>query len=71
MDKFEQMGLPKYYKKYFSGIQVNDETQEEKQLLKTCGLAYVELIIKKLVTGGNVNGTNLRKVQSIPVGDKD
>ena len=71
VDKFEQMGLPKYYKKYFSGIQVNDETQEEKQLLKTCGLAYVELIIKKLVTGGNVNGTNLRKVQSIPVGDKD
>lgn len=57
VDKFEKMELPKYYEKAFRGIKIEDTDQEEKNLLKTCGLAYVEKIIKLLVNGGKINGT--------------
>lgn len=52
VDKFEQMKLVDYYEKHFPKIVIEDKTQEEKQLLKTCGLAYVEQIIKEYVNGG-------------------
>ena len=52
VDKFEQMKLEEYYKTHFPKITIEDETQEEKQLLKTCGLAYVEQIIKECIKGG-------------------
>lgn len=46
VDKFEQMRLEDYYKKRFPKIKIEDVEQEERQLLKTCGLSYVEQIIK-------------------------
>ena len=52
VDKFEQMKLEEYYKAHFPKIIIEDEPQEEKQLLKTCGLAYVEQIIKECIKGG-------------------
>ena len=52
IDKFDQMNLSDYYAKYFPHIVVEDMEQEEKQLLKTCGLAYVEMIIKESIKGG-------------------
>jgi GTPase Era involved in 16S rRNA processing len=51
VDKFEQMKLSDYYEEYFPNIVIEDKEQEE-QLLKTCGLAYVEQIIKKCISGG-------------------
>lgn len=59
IDKFEQMNLPQYYKAAFNKIKVKDSEQEELQLQKICGLAYVEKIIIKLTTGGKKNGTSL------------
>ena len=59
VDKFEQVNLPYYYRKYFKNIRVQNTKQEEKQLIKTCGLAYVEKIISRLTKGGQVNGTGL------------
>ena len=41
--------MERYYKKYFPNIRINDKSQEEKQLSKTCGLDYVETIIKKKI----------------------
>lgn len=51
MDKFTQMNLQKYYKENFQDIKVLDAEDEESQLMKTCGFAYVEKLIEKL-TGG-------------------
>lgn len=59
VDKFELMNLSKYYKQKF-GIKIEDSEKEEEQLLKTCGLAYVEKIILKFATGGKKNGTGIR-----------
>ena len=59
MDKFDKIGLPDYYEKFFPMITVDDSEEEELQLQKTCGLAYVERIIAKLTTGGNLNGTSI------------
>ncbi len=52
VDKFEQMGLPRYYGEKFPQIHVEDNEQEEIQLLKNCGLAYIENIIKEYTEGG-------------------
>lgn len=52
VDKFEQMRLEEYYKMHFPKIIIEDVEQEEKQLLKTCGLSYVEQIIKEYTKGG-------------------
>ena len=49
IDKFNEIDLERYYKKYFPNIRINDKSQEEKQLGKTCGLDYVETIIKKKI----------------------
>lgn len=59
VDKFEDMKLTDYYEQNYKNIQVNDAEKEEEQLLKTCGLAYVEKIIVKLATGGKGNGTGI------------
>ena len=45
--KFKRMHLPEYYEEHFPEICVEDREQEELQLLKNCGLSYVELFIKK------------------------
>lgn len=60
VDKFEQMKLSAYYARAFNRIKVANSESEEEQLLKTSGLAYIERIIGKLVTGGKVNGTSIR-----------
>lgn len=52
VDKFAEMGLPLYYEKNFSKIRVEDTLDEEEQLQKTSGLAYVEKIIISLIKGG-------------------
>lgn len=52
VDKFEQMKLIEYYKKAFPQIKIADSDQEEIQLLKNCGLSYVEEIIKGYTKGG-------------------
>ncbi|MBE6061162.1 MAG: hypothetical protein E7215_13460 [Clostridium sulfidigenes] len=52
VDKFEQMRLVEYYKKSFPAIEIDDSEQEETQLLKNCGLSYVEEIIKGYAKGG-------------------
>lgn len=60
VDKFSHMELPSYYYDNFHKIVVRDNSCEELQLLKTCGLAYIEKIIIALTTGGKINGANLR-----------
>lgn len=52
VDKFEQMKLVDYYEEHFPKIVVEDKEREEEQLLKTCGLAHVEQIIKEYIKGG-------------------
>ena len=59
IDKLEHLKLAKYYSHYFKNIKVKNEDIEEKQLLKTSGLAYVEQIIKKLIVEGVKNGTGI------------
>ena len=59
IDKFEQMKLMDYYNKCFPDIKIKDSKDENTQLLKTCGLSYVEKIIKVITEGGKINGTNL------------
>lgn len=51
VDKFEQMRLKDYYKMRFPKIIIKDVEQEEKQLLKTSGLSYVEQIIRECIKG--------------------
>lgn len=60
VDKFEKMKLTGYYDKMFQNIKVADAENEEAQLLKTCGLAYVEKIIIAMCKGGNKNGSGKR-----------
>lgn len=60
VDKFEQMNLKKYYAGTFKNVKVKDAEREEEQLIKTCGLAYVEKIITDMIKGGNTNGTGTR-----------
>lgn len=62
VDKFEQMGLSAYYKKYFYKMRIEDAESEEVQLQKTCGLAYVEKIIGAITTGGRENGSDIHEV---------
>ncbi len=59
VDKFEQMNLVRYYTENFKDIHIQDAENEETQLLKTCGFAYVEKIIEGLTAGGRKNGTDL------------
>lgn len=58
VDKFDEMKLIDYYKKAFKNIQVEDADTEEEQLLKTCGLAYIEKIIVAMCKGGDKNGSS-------------
>ncbi len=65
MDKFEIMGLDGFYGRNFQGIGVPDSSQEETQLLKNCGMAYLENIIAAVSKGTEIQSTradrNLRK----------
>lgn len=45
VDKFDKMGLTSYYEERFPKIHVEDNELEETQLLKNCGLAYIEKIV--------------------------
>lgn len=57
VDKLEKMKLIDYYARMFKDIAVEDAENEETQLLKTSGLAYVEKIIIAMCKGGNINGS--------------
>lgn len=59
IDKFEQMKLTDYYSECFPEVKIEDNEDEKTQLLKTCGLSYVEKIIRVISEGGKINGTNL------------
>ncbi len=69
--KFKRMHLPEYYEEHFPEICVEDREQEELQLLKNCGLSYVELFIKKQCKGEKKNGTSICEIQSIPAKNTD
>ena len=60
VDKFEQMNIVDYYTKYYPELVLPDSEDEDKQLLKTCGISYVETIIKTICEGGCVHGTSIR-----------
>ena len=45
--------------KYAYCIAIKDDENEEKQLIKTSGLAYVEKIIIALCEGENKNGSDI------------
>lgn len=60
VDKFDAMGLIDYYKKAFKNIHIDDSDAEEEQLLKTCGLAYIEKVIVSMCKGGDKNGSGTR-----------
>lgn len=45
-DKLEKMKIPEYYAKYFPDTQITDYTEEDQQMLKICGLSYLEEIIR-------------------------
>ena len=50
IDKFEsEIDLVKYYNKEFPNISINNRDTDEEQLLKTCGIAYIENIIKSFI----------------------
>ena len=59
VDKFEQMKLVDYYTKKFKNIVIKDAENEETQLVKTSGLAYIEKIIIEICKGGNKNGSSV------------
>lgn len=52
IDKFDKLKLPHYYEETLGIEQISDVKQEEKQLIKTCGLAYLEKIIVNYTKGG-------------------
>lgn len=52
VDKFEKMDLPKFYLKAFPKITIDDSSKEENQLLKTCGIMYIEQMIKNYIQRG-------------------
>lgn len=52
VDKFDQMNLSGYYSKTFPQIKIENHPREEVQLLKTCGMGYVEKLIKGYTKGG-------------------
>lgn len=52
VDKFEKMNLPEYYEKQLGMDGVPDSEQEEKQLMKTCGLLYLEKVIIRIKQEG-------------------
>lgn len=45
IDKFNELKLINYYKNAFPDIVIKNEKDERRQLLKTCGDAYIENII--------------------------
>ncbi|MCI9175335.1 MAG: hypothetical protein HFH49_10400 [Lachnospiraceae bacterium] len=54
VDKFMSMNFSEYYEKRFGIRKVADAEQEEEQLIKTCGMAYLEKMIANCVQGGKM-----------------
>lgn len=52
IDKFDKMRLENYYTKIFPQISIEDSSKEEIQLQKTCGILYIEQLIKEYIKGG-------------------
>ncbi|MCI9077969.1 MAG: hypothetical protein HFH68_03455 [Lachnospiraceae bacterium] len=48
INKFSEMDLPGYYNRKFKDIYISDNDKKEEQLLKTCGIAYIEELLLKM-----------------------
>lgn len=59
IDKFQEQSLSSYYEKSLGCAPIPDSGDEAQQLLKNCGLSYLELIIKYIKDGGKINGTGV------------
>lgn len=59
IDKFEQYSMATYYEKHLKCPPCSRTANESEELLKNCGFAYLEQIIKHLSNGGKTNGTGL------------
>ncbi len=64
-DKFDEMDLENFYNKYFPEVSIPDKSNEEEQLLKTCGITYVEEIINNYI-----NEYRMKKSEKIQLQDK-
>ena len=62
IDQFEEMTLKNYYEKYYQGLLIPDNRQEENRLLKNCGITYLEKIIDKISKGEEINGTGTNEI---------
>lgn len=62
IDKFSQMNVKEYYKQYYPTIVIEDSWQEKSQLLKNCGISYVEKVINEFYQGGRKSGTDLCQI---------
>jgi len=59
IDKFDQHSMATYYEKHLKCPSLSRTTDESTELLKNCGFAYLEQIIKHFSNGGIINGTDL------------
>lgn len=60
-DKFDKMDIERFYNIYFPEVVILDEDNEEKQLLKTCGLSYIEGIIRNYIKYSVVSANVINK----------
>ena len=59
IDKFDQHSMAKKKEKHLKCPSLSRTTDESTELLKNCGFAYLEQIIKHFSNGGIINGTDL------------
>lgn len=59
IDKFDQHSMETYYEDYLHCLPIAGSKNESKDLLKNCGFAYLEQILKHISNGGKINGTGL------------
>lgn len=64
-DKFDEIDLESFYNKYFPEVTISDKSNDEEQLLKTCGITYVEEIINNYI-----NEYRMKKSEKIQLQDK-
>lgn len=59
IDIFSKNSAASYYEKQLHCPHLPDSTDETKALLRNCGFAYLEQIIKHISNGGKINGSGL------------
>ena len=58
-DIFNENSTASYYESQLKCPRLSGSTDEAKNLLKDCGFAYLEQIIKNISNGGKINGTGI------------